>query len=115
MTESNTQPAVYEDTTPSQRLWIEVFGKDTGIPDLDEEKVSGIVDNLTDSNERLVIRLRFGFDGDPLPMGRIAKKLPRADGGRGVSRQRAQVIYKQALRHLKHPSRRRGWRETAID
>jgi len=95
--------------TPEQTLWIEVFRGEP--PALDREKVLAIVDGLRDPRERTAVRLRYGFEGEPLSVGEVGRRLPRADGSLGLSRQSAQVILARALRHLRHPSRRRAWQE----
>lgn len=101
--------------TPSQRLWVAVFGRPgEQAPALDREKVSAVVDSLPDMRERMVVRLHFGFDEAPLTMEQIGKRLPRADGGLGVTRETARKILTMALRHLRHSKRRRSWEEARV-
>jgi hypothetical protein len=101
--------------TPSQELWAAVFGgAGEQVPALDREKVLAIVDSLSDSHERIAVRMRFGFDEAPLTMEQIGQRLPRADGSLGVSRQRARMILAKALRHLRHPKRRPAWEKARV-
>lgn len=101
--------------TPSQKLWAEVFRCSYAkVPPLDEQKVRSIIDTLFDVRERTVIYLRFGFDGPPLTMEEVASKLPRADGGMGISRQNATYYLDKALGHLRHPARRKALEEAKV-
>lgn len=101
--------AKWQQLTPGQRLWIEVFGI-YGLPKLDERKVLAIIDQLTRRQAR-VIRLRFGFSGIPLTYDDIGRQLPRIDGELGVSRETARLELKKAIRHLRSPKWRREWDE----
>lgn len=100
------EEGVKQEITPSQKLWAEVFGL-VGIPELDEGKVLAVVDSLP-GRQRLVVRLRFGFGGRPLSLEKIGKRLPRAGGSQGVSRETARLELKQALRTLRRPRYRRS-------
>ena len=97
--------------TPSQRLWLEVFGV-YGLPKLDEGKVLAIVDRLP-QRERMAVRLRFGFEGKKLTLGEIGERLNRADRRKltGVSREIARLELKKALRRLGYPKCRKAWEE----
>ena len=96
--------------TPVQRLWAAVFGRpEKETPALDTDKVQAIVDSLSGA-ERTVLRLYYGFDGS-LTLKEIGRRLRRADGGQGVTRQRVQAIRSQALRRLRHRTWRRAWQE----
>lgn len=99
--------------TPEQRLWAEVFREEP--PLLDRQKVLAIIDSLPDSRERMAVCLRFGFDGAPLAMEDIGDRLPRADGGMGLSRQSVRAILDRALHHLRHGSRRKMWERARIE
>jgi RNA polymerase primary sigma factor len=69
-----------------------------------KEAIDQVLDSLL-PREALVIKLRFGlFDGNPCTLAQIGKKL-------GVSRERVRQIESDALRKLRHPSRRRQLRE----
>lgn len=98
--------------TPSQRLWGEVFGLE-GIPKLDEKKVLTLLSSLP-HREDLAVRLRFGFQGHPRTLEKVGKKLSRAGGKVGVSREMARLILESALRYLRHPSRRKVWEEARL-
>jgi len=94
--------------TPSQSLWVEAFGRPGKYaPDLDSAKVEAMIDSLPDSREKLAVRLRFGFEGTPATLEEIGKRLPRADGTLGVSRETARKILAVAMRHLRR--RRACW------
>ena len=95
--------------TPEQALWAELFHGEP--PSLDVEKVAAIIDSLPDMRERKAVRLRYGFEGQPLSLDEIGRRLPRADGGLGLSRQSVQVILASALGRLRHSSRRRAWEQ----
>lgn len=95
--------------TPSQRLWAEVFGL-VGIPGLDEKKVLALVGSLP-QREKLAVRLRFGFEGRPLSLDRIGRRLPRVDGGTGVSREIVRRELGKALRRLGRADYRQKWEE----
>lgn len=102
--------------TPAQRLWLEVFRQPPGEPPcLDQEKVLAIIDSLPDSRERMAVRFRYGFEGAPLAMEEIGDRLPRADGGVGLSRQSVRAILDRALYHLRHGSRRKMWERARIE
>jgi RNA polymerase sigma factor (sigma-70 family) len=63
-----------------------------------QDAMARVLDTLT-PRERLVIRQRFGFDGDePETLEQVGERL-------GVSRARAREIEQKALRKLRHPSR----------
>lgn len=70
----------------------------------DRQKIETVLAELTD-REQMVIRLRFGFDGQAKTLERVGKILPRADGGIGVTRDRVRQIEEKALRRLRHPVR----------
>lgn len=100
-------------STPVQRLWAAVFGRpEKEAPALDTAKIQVIVDSLSGA-ERTVLRLYYGFDGS-LTLKEIGRRLRRADGGQGVTRQRVQAIRSQALRRLRHRTWRRGWEEAVV-
>jgi len=98
--------------TPSQRLWTEVFGL-YGLPKLDGNKVLAIVDRLP-SREARAIRLRFGFEGDPLSYEGLRKKLLRLDARQVLSRETARLVVKKAVRQLGRPSWRKDWDKASI-
>jgi DNA-directed RNA polymerase sigma subunit (sigma70/sigma32) len=101
-----------ESATPAQRLWAGIFRRPIEeAPALDEQKVLALIASLFDLRERMAVRLRFGFEGTPMTMEEIGGRLPRADGGIGVSRQMAAEILERALEHLRHSDRRRVWKE----
>lgn len=103
----------WQELTPSQRLWLEVFGL-RGLPELDQKKVARIVDSLP-SRERTVVRLKFGFEGQPLTLREIGKELIRADTGEiGVSKEIARLELKKAIRRLRHPRWRTAWEEAKL-
>jgi desulfoferrodoxin-like iron-binding protein len=71
-------------------------------------KKEQVLDSLLE-REALVIKWRFGlFDGNPCTLTEIGKKL-------GVSRERVRQIESDALRKLRHPSRRRQLHELFDD
>ena len=89
--------------TAAERLWLEVFGP-RGLPELDEEKVRAIVDGLPE-RERTVVYLRLWFGRHrPLSFEDIGKKF-------SLSRETVRLDFKQAVRHLRNPSRRKLWEE----
>ena len=89
--------------TASERLWVEVFGI-RGLPELDEEKVVGIIDELPE-RQRTVVYLRYGFGGHrPRSFEAIGKKLSR-------SRETVRLNFREARRRLRHASRQRAWEE----
>jgi len=90
------------DLTPAEKLWIEVFGH-RGLPELDDRKVADIINSLPD-RERLVVYMRFGRNQYGQSFRSIGEKL-------SLSRETVRLILKQALCHLKHPSRRKAWEE----
>ena len=105
-----------ESATPAQRLWAEIFKRPIEeAPALDEQKVLALIDRLFDLREKMAVRLRFGFEGAPLTMEDIGGRLPRADGGVGIARQKATEILERALEHLRHSDRRRVWEEARVD
>jgi len=95
--------------TPEQVLWAELFHGEP--PSLDVERVAAIIDSLPDMRERAVVRLRYAFEGSPLSLKEIGRRLPRADGDLGLSRQSVQVILASALGRLRHSIRRRAWEQ----
>lgn len=98
------------DLTPAQALWAELFGL-RGIPELDERKVLEMVDSLPE-RRRLVVRLHFGFGKRrPLSQEAIGKRLPRAGGGTGVSREIVRRELDKALSELRRPRLKRAWME----
>jgi len=100
--------------TPSQRLWVETFGI-YGLPKLDEKKVLAILDSLPE-RERVVIRLKFGFEGEMHTFGEIGKRLNRADRRNlaGVSREIARLELRKAIRDLRHSKWRKAWEDTKL-
>ena len=90
------------DLTPAEKLWIEVFGP-RGLPELDDRKVAEILDSLPD-RERLVVYMRFGEKGHGQSFSSIGEKL-------SLSRETVRLTLMQAVRHLRHPSRRKAWEE----
>ncbi len=56
--------------------------------------------------EKMVLEIRFS-DTAPMTYWRIGQRLPRAEGGIGVSGVRAWQIEHRALRRLRHPTRAR--------
>lgn len=90
----------------SERLWLEVFGP-RGLPGLDEDKVLAIIAGLSE-REQTVVRLRFGFGGHrPRSFESMGRKL-------SLSRETVRLNFKQAIRHLRHPSRRKAWEEALL-
>jgi RNA polymerase primary sigma factor len=59
---------------------------------LEEETIRKALDTLCDV-EREVIRLRYGLDGDPIPLREVGKRL-------GVSHERVRQLESSALEHL---------------
>ncbi|MBT9147950.1 MAG: RNA polymerase sigma factor RpoD [Syntrophomonadaceae bacterium] len=91
-----------QDLTSAEKLWIEVFGP-RGLPELDERKVEDIVENLS-ARERLVVHLRFTGSKRQRPFSSIGGKL-------SLSRETVRLNFRQAIRHLRHSSRRQAWEE----
>jgi len=91
-----------QDLTSVEKLWIEVFGP-RGLPELDEKKVVAIVESLPE-RERLVVYLRFAGSKRLRSFSSIGEKL-------SLSRETVRLNLKQAIRHLRHPNRRRAWEE----
>jgi hypothetical protein len=108
----NRMAKLWQKLTPSQRLWVEVFGL-YGLPKLDGIRVLAIVDRLPPGEAR-AIRLRFGFEGDPLSYEELRKRLLRLDGRQVLSRETARLAVKKAIRHLGQPSWRKDWEEARI-
>jgi DNA-directed RNA polymerase sigma subunit (sigma70/sigma32) len=101
-----------QNLTPSQKLWIEVFGV-YGLPLLDERKVLVIVAQLP-QRQAQAVRLRFGFGGVPLSFENLRRLLPRADGKMGVSKELARLEVRKAIHHLRQPGKRRFWQEAEL-
>ena len=96
--------------TPAQKLWTAVFGcRDA--PDLQEDKVRAIVGSLPDERERLVVLLRYGFEGGHYTMRQIGRLIPRANGSTGVSRPMATRLLRRGVRRLQQSARRQAWKD----
>ena len=110
----NQKAKSWQKLTPSQRLWVEVFGI-YGLPKLDEKKVLAIVDGLP-LREAAVVKLRFGFKEKSLTLKEIGKRLNRADRLKlvGVSREIARLELKKALHRLRQTKWRKVWEEAKI-
>ncbi len=99
------------DETPGERTIADLMSDDTApspekevLKTARKEVIEQVLETLLD-REALVIQLRFGlFDGNPATLAQIGKTL-------GVSRERVRQIEADALRKLRHPSRRRQLRE----
>jgi len=72
----------------------------------DREKVELVLARLLD-REGKVIRLRFGFDGQPLTLQETREKLSRDAGGANIPLEQVRRIEGKALRKLRHPVRSR--------
>lgn len=90
------------DLTPAEKLWIETFGP-RGLPELDDRKVAAIIESLPE-RERLVVYLRFGENKRGRSFSSIGEKL-------SLSKETVRLTLKQAVRHLRHSSRRKAWEE----
>jgi len=103
------------DETPGERTLADLMpNEEAASPEREvlktarKEAIDQVLDSLL-PREALVIKLRFGlFDGNPCTLAQIGKKL-------GVSRERVRQIESDALRKLRHPSRRRQLRELFDD
>jgi len=103
------------DETPGERTLADLMPNEEAtspegevIKTARKEAIEKVLDSLL-PREALVIKLRFGlFDGNPCTLAQIGKKL-------GVSRERVRQIESDALRKLRHPSRRRQLRELFDD
>jgi DNA-directed RNA polymerase specialized sigma subunit len=76
----------------------------------DREKVELVLARLLD-REGKVIRLRFGFDGQPLTLQETSEKLSRDAGGANIPLEQVRRIEGKALRKLRHPVRSRLLRD----
>ena len=72
----------------------------------DRERIEAVLAELTDKEQK-VLRLRFGFDGQPLTLKQVGRIMPRVDGGIGVCNEWVRQIEARALRRLRHPIRSR--------
>jgi hypothetical protein len=108
----NRMAKSWEKLTPSQRLWVELFGI-YGLPKLNEDKVLAILDNLP-KRQKLAVKLRFGFNKAPLSFEKLRWELSRADGNTGVSKELARLEVRKAIHHLRQPSKRRMWEEAKL-
>lgn len=72
----------------------------------DRERIEVALAQLT-NREQMVLRLRFGLDGQPLTLKQVGRVLPRESGGFGVCEERVRQIEARALRRLRHPVRSR--------
>ena len=72
----------------------------------DREKVESVLAKLLD-REGKVLRLRFGFDGQPLTLQETREKLSRDAGGANIALEQVRRIEGKALRKLRHPVRSR--------
>ena len=72
----------------------------------DREKVESVLAKLLD-REGKVLRLRFGFDGQPLTLQETREKLSRDAGGANIALEQVRRIEGKALRKLRHPVRLR--------
>ena len=72
----------------------------------DREKVELVLARLLD-REGKVIRLRCGFDGQPLTLQETREKLSRDAGGANIPLEQVRRIEGKALRKLRHPVRSR--------
>lgn len=99
--------------TPAQQVWMGVFHTRQA-PRLCGKKVRALVEELADEREREAVLLRFGFYGRRMSLVRVGARLPRADGGMGVSGEAARLVLRLALRRLRHPSMRHLWEKAKI-
>ncbi|MFQ6040416.1 MAG: RNA polymerase sigma factor RpoD/SigA [Candidatus Poribacteria bacterium] len=103
------------DETPGERTLADLMpNEEASSPEREvlkttrKEAIEQVLDTLL-PREKKVIKLRFGlFDGNPCTLAQIGKEL-------GVSRERVRQIESDALRKLRHPSRRRQLRELFDD
>jgi RNA polymerase primary sigma factor len=103
------------DETPGERTLADLMpNEEASSPEREvlkttrKEAIEQVLDSLL-PREKKVIKLRFGlFDGNPCTLAQIGKEL-------GVSRERVRQIESDALRKLRHPSRRRQLRELFDD
>jgi len=102
----------WEKLTPSQRLWVEVFGI-YGLPQLDESKVLVLI-GLLPKRQQMAVKLRFGFDGSSLSFERLSHQLIRTDGNMGVSKELARLEVRRAIRYLRHPGKRKLWEKAKL-
>jgi RNA polymerase sigma factor (sigma-70 family) len=72
------------------------------ILNLENDQLKEVIDFTLDTKltprESNILKLRFGFEGDPLSLEQVGDVL-------GVTRERARQIEAKALRKLRHPSR----------
>jgi hypothetical protein len=108
----NRMAKLWEKLTPSQRLWVEVFGI-YGLPKLDEGKVLAIIGRLP-KRQQLAVKLRFGFDEASLSFERIGRQLTRTDGKMGISKELARLEVRRAIRYLGHPGKRKLWEDAKL-
>jgi DNA-directed RNA polymerase specialized sigma subunit len=78
----------------------------TNIQMTDREKVESVLAKLLD-REGKVLRLRFGFDGQPLTLQETREKLSRDASGANITLEQVRRIEGKALRKLRHPVRSR--------
>lgn len=96
MMSSKLRAAVY-------RLHAEICGPDC--PDCDANGLVFALSTLAE-REELGISLRYLQDR-PWSFAEVGNALPRADGGQGVTRERARQIVAKGLRKMRHGFRRR--------
>lgn len=110
----NEADKLWDRLTPSQRLWLQVFGV-TELPSFDQKKVMPIIESLPD-REKTVVKLKLGFEGEPLTFRQIGMRLNRADGKdiTGVSKEIARQEFKRAMRRLRNPAWHQVWKEAKL-
>jgi len=70
------------------------------------ERVESVLAKLPEREEK-VLRLRCGFDGQPLTLQETRETLSREGGGANISLEQVRRIEGRALRKLRHPVRSR--------
>jgi RNA polymerase primary sigma factor len=68
------------------------------------ERVEAVLAKLPDRDQK-VLRLRFGFDGQPLTLQEISDILSREGDGVDISREQVRRLEGRALRKLRYPTR----------
>lgn len=74
---------------------------DSASDNLRISRVANLLENITDDRERNVIKLRFGFDGDPKTLQEVGKTL-------NLTRERVRQIESHALKKLGELAHRAG-------
>ena len=76
----------------------------------DRERVESVLTKLP-AKEGKFLRLRFGFDGQPLTLREMREALSHDAGGASISLEQVRGIEGRALRKLRHPVRSRLLRD----